>query len=100
MKNIVQKLMNILLVLFSISLIGVGVIMGSIALAIVVKIFLNVVLIALSIGIVSFISDIIERKFQPYKYWQLALRELLQFSIFLVVMVIVVSISYWLFILV
>ena len=67
---------------------------------IIVKILLNVVLIALSIGIVSFISDIIDSKFQPYKYWQLALRELLKFSIFLVVMAIVVSISYWLFILV
>ena len=67
---------------------------------IIVKILLNVVLIALSIDIVSFISDIIDSKFQPYKYWQLALRELLKFSIFLVVMAIVVSISYWLFILV
>ena len=35
-----------------------------------------------------------------YKYWQMALRELLRFGIFLVVMVVVVSISYWLFILV
>ncbi len=67
---------------------------------IIVKILLNVVLIALSIDIVSFISDTIDSKFQPYKYWQMALRELLKFSIFLVVMAIVVSISYWLFILV
>ena len=74
--------------------------MDSITLAIIVKIFLNVVLIAVSIDIVSFISDIIDSKFQPYKYWQLALRELLKFGIFLVVMAIVVSISYWLFILV
>ena len=74
--------------------------MDSITLAIIVKILLNVVLIAVSIGIVSFISDIIDSKFQPYKYWQLALRELLKFGIFLVVMAIVVSISYWLFILV
>ena len=74
--------------------------MDSITLAIIVKILLNVVLIAVSIDIVSFISDIIDSKFQPYKYWQLALRELLKFSIFLVVMAIVVSISYWLFILV
>lgn len=74
--------------------------MDSITLAIIVKIFLNVVLIAVSIDIVSFISDIIDSKFQPYKYWQRALRELLKFGIFLVVMAIVVSISYWLFILV
>ena len=74
--------------------------MDSITLAIIVKIFLNVVLIAVSIDIVSFISDIIDSKFQPCKYWQLALRELLKFGIFLVVMAIVVSISYWLFILV
>ena len=74
--------------------------MDSITLAIIVKIFLNVVLIAVSIDIVSFISDTIDSKFQPYKYWQLALRELLKFGIFLVVMAIVVSISYWLFILV
>lgn len=74
--------------------------MDSITLAIIVKILLNVVLIAVSIDIVSFISDIIDSKFQPYKYWQLALRELLKFGIFLVVMAIVVSISYWLFILV
>ena len=74
--------------------------MDSITLAIIVKILLNVVLIAVSIDIVLFISDIIDSKFQPYKYWQLALRESLKFGIFLVVMAIVVSISYWLFILV
>ena len=74
--------------------------MDSITLAIIVKIFLNVVLIAISIDIVSFVSDIIDNKFQPYKYWQRALRELLKFGIFLVVMAVVVSISYWLFILV
>ena len=74
--------------------------MDNITLAIIVKIFLNVVLIAISIDIVSFISDTIDSKFKPYKYWQLALRELLKFSIFLVVMAVVVSISYWLFILV
>ena len=74
--------------------------MDSITLAIIVKILLNVVLIAVSIDIVSFVSDIIDNKFKPYKYWQLALRELLKFGIFLVVMAIVVSISYWLFILV
>ena len=65
-----------------------------------VKILLNVVLIAISIDIVSFISDIIDNKFKSYKYWQMALRELLRFGIFLVVMAVVVSISYWLFILV
>lgn len=74
--------------------------MDSITLAIIVKILLNVVLIAVSIDIVSFISDTIDSKFQAYKYWQLALRELLKFGIFLVVMATVVSISYWLFILV
>ena len=74
--------------------------MDSITYTLLVKILLNVVLIALSINIVSFVSDIIDSKFQPYKYWQLALRESLKFSIFLVVMAIVVSISYWLFILV
>ena len=74
--------------------------MDSSTLAIIVKILLNVVLIAVSIDIVLFISDTIDSKFQPYKYWQLALRELLKFGIFLVVMAIVVSISYWLFILV
>ena len=74
--------------------------MDSITLAIIVKILLNIVLIAISIDIVLFISDIIDSKFQPYKYWQLVLRELLKFSIFLVVMAIVVGISYWLFILV
>ena len=74
--------------------------MDNITFTLLAKILLNVVLIAISIDIVSFISDIIDSKFQPYKYWQLALRELLKFSIFLVVMVIVVSISYWLFILV
>ena len=74
--------------------------MDSSTLAIIVKILLNVVLIAVSIDIVLFISDIIDSKFQPCKYWQLALRELLKFGIFLVVMATVVSISYWLFILV
>ena len=74
--------------------------MDSITLAIIVKILLNVVLIAISINIVSFVSDIIDNKFKPYKYWQMALRELLNFGIFLVVMAVVVSISYWLFILV
>ena len=70
--------------------------MDSITLAIIVKILLNGVLIALSIDIVSFISDIIDSKFRPYKYRQPALKELLKFSIFLVVMAILVSISYWL----
>ena len=74
--------------------------MDNITFTLLIKIFLNVVLIAVSIDIVSFISDTIDSKFKPYKYWQMALRELLKFSIFLVVMAIVVSISYWLFILV
>ena len=74
--------------------------MDNITFILLVKILLNVVLIAISIGIVSFVSDIIDNKFKPYKYWQMALRELLKFGIFLVVMVVVVSISYWLFILV
>ena len=74
--------------------------MDSITFTLVIKILLNVVLIAISIDIVSFISDMIDSKFQPCKYWQMALRELLKFGIFLVVMAIVVSISYWLFILV
>ena len=74
--------------------------MDNITFTLLIKILLNVVLIAISIDIVSFVSDIIDNKFKPYKYWQLALRELLKFSIFLVVMAIVVSISYWLFILV
>ena len=74
--------------------------MDNITFTLLIKIFLNVVLIAISIDIVSFISDTIDSKFKPYKYWQMALRELLKFSIFLVVMAIVVSISYWLFILV
>ena len=74
--------------------------MDNITFILLVKILLNVVLIAISIDIVSFISDIIDNKFKSYKYWQMALRELLKFSIFLVVMAIVVSISYWLFILV
>ena len=74
--------------------------MDNITFTLLIKILLNVVLIALSINIVSFISDTIDNKFKPYKYWQLALRELLKFSIFLVVMAVVVSISYWLFILV
>ena len=74
--------------------------MDNITFILLVKILLNVVLIAISIDIVSFISDIIDNKFKSYKYWQMALRELLKFSIFLVVMAVVVSISYWLFILV
>ena len=74
--------------------------MDNITFILLVKILLNVVLIAISINIVSFVSDIIDNKFKPYKYWQTALRELLKFGIFLVVMVVVVSISYWLFILV
>ena len=74
--------------------------MDSITFTLVIKILLNVVLIAISIDIVSFISDMIDSNFQPCKYWQMALRELLKFGIFLVVMAIVVSISYWLFILV
>ena len=73
--------------------------MDNITFTLLVKILLNVVLIAISIGIVSFVSDIIDNKFKPYKYWQRALRELLNFGIFLVVMAVVVSISYWLFIL-
>ena len=75
--------------------------MDNITFILLVKILLiNVVLIAISIDIVSFISDIIDNKFKSYKYWQMALRELLRFGIFLVVMAVVVSISYWLFILV
>ena len=74
--------------------------MDNITFTLLIKILLNVVLIAISIGIVSFVSDIIDNKFKPYKYWQMALRELLNFGIFLVVMAVVVSISYWLFILV
>ena len=74
--------------------------MDNITFTLLIKILLNVVLIAISIDIVSFISDIIDNKFKSYKYWQMALRELLKFSIFLVVMAIVVRISYWLFILV
>ena len=74
--------------------------MDNITFTLLIKILLNVVLIAISIDIVSFISDIIDNKFKSYKYWQMALRELLKFSIFLVVMAVVVSISYWLFILV
>ena len=74
--------------------------MDNITFTLLAKIILNVVLIAISIDIVSFISDIIDNKFKPYKYWQMALRELLNFGIFLVVIVVVVSISYWLFILV
>ena len=74
--------------------------MDNITFILLVKILLNVVLIAISIDIVSFVSDIIDNKFKSYKYWQMALRELLKFSIFLVVMAVVVSISYWLFILV
>ena len=74
--------------------------MDNITFTLLAKILLNVVLIAISIDIVSFISDIIDNKFKPYKYWQMALRELLRFGIFSVVMAVVVSISYWLFILV
>ena len=74
--------------------------MDNITFTLLVKILLNVVLIAISIDIVSFISDIIDNKFKSYKYWQMALRELLRFGIFSVVMAVVVSISYWLFILV
>ena len=74
--------------------------MDNITFTLLIKILLNVVLIAISIDIVSFVSDIIDNKFKPYKHWQMALRELLKFGIFLVVMAVVVSISYWLFILV
>ena len=74
--------------------------MDNITYILLIKILLNVVLIAISIDIVSFVSDIIDNKSKPYKYWQMALRELLKFGIFLVVMAVVVSISYWLFILV
>ena len=74
--------------------------MDNITFTLLIKILLNVVLIAISIDIVSFISDIIDSKFKSYKYWQMALRELLRFGIFFVVMAVVVSISYWLFILV
>lgn len=74
--------------------------MDNITFILLVKILLNVVLIAISIDIVSFVSDIIDNKFKSYKYWQTALRELLRFGIFLVVMAVVVSISYRLFILV
>ena len=74
--------------------------MDNITFTLLIKILLNVVLIAITIDIVSFVSDIIDNKFKPYKYWQMALRELLRFGIFFVVMVVVVSISYWLFILV
>ena len=74
--------------------------MDNITFTLLIKILLNVVLIAISIDIVSFVSDIIDNKFKPYKYWQMASRELLRFGIFLVVMAVVVSISYWLFILV
>ena len=74
--------------------------MDNITFTLLIKLLLNVVLIAISIYIVSFVSDIIDNKFKSYKYWQMALRELLRFGIFLVVMAVVVSISYWLFILV
>ena len=74
--------------------------MDNITFTLLIKILLNVVLIAISIYIVSFVSDIIDNKFKSYKYWQMVLRELLRFGIFLVVMAVVVSISYWLFILV
>ena len=74
--------------------------MDYITITLLIKILLNVVLIAITIDIVSFVSDIIDNKFKSYKYWQMALRELLRFGIFFVVMAVVVSISYWLFILV
>ena len=74
--------------------------MDNITFTLLIKILLNVVLIAISIYIVSFVSGIIDNKFKSYKYWQMALRELLRFGIFFVVMAVVVSISYWLFILV
>ena len=74
--------------------------MDNITFTLLVRILLNVVLIAITIDIVSFVSDIIDNKFKSYKYWQMALKELLRFGIFLVVMAVVVSISYWLFILV
>ena len=74
--------------------------MDNITFTLLIKILLNVVLIAIYIDIVSFVSDIIDNKFKSYKYWQTALRELLRFGIFLVVMAVVVSISYRLFILV
>ena len=77
--------------------------MDNITFTLLIKILLNVVLIAITIDIVSFVSDIIDNKFKSYKsykYWQMALRELLRFGIFFVVMAVVVSISYWLFILV
>ena len=74
--------------------------MDNITFILLIKILLNVVLIAITIDIVSFVSDIIDNKFKSYKYWQMALRELLRFGIFFVVMAVVVSISYWLFILV
>ena len=74
--------------------------MDNVTFTLLIKILLNVVLIAISIDIVSFVSDIIDNKFKSYKYWQMALRELLRFGIFSVVMAVVVSISYWLFILV
>ena len=73
--------------------------MDNITFTLLIKILLNGVLIAISISIVSFVSDIIDNKFKTYKYSQMALRELLRFGIFLVVMAVVVSISYWLFIL-
>ena len=74
--------------------------MDNITFTLLIKILLNVVLIAITIDIVSFVSDIIDNKFKSYKYWQMALRESVRFGIFLVVMAVVVSISYWLFILV
>ena len=66
--------------------------MDSITYTLLVKILLNVVLIALAINIVSVVSGIIDNRFQAYRHWKRALRE--------VVMAIVVSFSYWLFILV
>ena len=74
--------------------------MDNVTFTLLIKILLNVVLIAITIDIVSFVSDIIDNKFTSYKYWQMALSELLRFGIFFVVMAVVVSISYWLFILV
>ena len=43
--------------------------MDNITFTLLAKILLNVVLIAISIDIVSFISDIIDNKFKSYKYW-------------------------------
>ena len=56
--------------------------MDNITFTLLIKILLNVVLIAISIDIVSFVSDIIDNKFKPYKYWQMASRELLRLEYF------------------